>query len=87
VAAWFAATFPVPTACQREAWPAIRAGSATLVCAPTGSGKTLGAFLSAIDELVVRSTAGGEQELKQRLESGARVVWLRRCPTAIGERQ
>src|SRR5690606_32699185 len=34
------------------AWPAIRAGRDTLVAAPTGSGKTLTAFLSAIDALV-----------------------------------
>ncbi|UVE16330.1 DEAD/DEAH box helicase [Pseudomonas sp. LS44] len=52
VAAWFNATFPAPTAAQVGAWPAIRAGRCTLVAAPTGSGKTLTAFLAAIDELV-----------------------------------
>ncbi|MDH4611466.1 DEAD/DEAH box helicase [Pseudomonas sp. BN102] len=52
VAAWFRATFVAPTAAQCRAWPAIRAGHSTLVAAPTGSGKTLTAFLSAIDELV-----------------------------------
>ncbi|MGN6512022.1 MAG: DEAD/DEAH box helicase, partial [Lysobacteraceae bacterium] len=52
VAAWFAATFPAPTEAQVRAWPSIRAGRNTLVAAPTGSGKTLTAFLSAIDALV-----------------------------------
>ncbi|WP_271408784.1 DEAD/DEAH box helicase [Pseudomonas sp. Q1-7] len=52
VAAWFRAAFAAPTAAQARAWPAIRAGHSTLVAAPTGSGKTLTAFLSAIDELV-----------------------------------
>jgi len=52
VAAWFAATFPAPTQAQVLAWPAIRAGRHTLVAAPTGSGKTLTAFLAAIDALV-----------------------------------
>jgi len=52
VAAWFAATFAGPTEAQVAAWPAIRSGRHTLVAAPTGSGKTLTAFLSAIDALV-----------------------------------
>ncbi|SEM58067.1 ATP-dependent helicase Lhr and Lhr-like helicase [Luteibacter sp. UNCMF331Sha3.1] len=52
VAAWFSATFPAPTPAQVAAWPAIRSGRHTLVAAPTGSGKTLTAFLSAIDMLV-----------------------------------
>ncbi|MCY1272308.1 ATP-dependent RNA helicase SrmB [compost metagenome] len=52
VAAWFRATFAAPTAAQARAWPAIRAGRSTLVAAPTGSGKTLTAFLCAIDALV-----------------------------------
>src|SRR5687768_12606783 len=52
VSAWFERTFPAPTQAQARAWPAIRAGRNTLVAAPTGSGKTLTAFLAAIDELV-----------------------------------
>ncbi|WP_069085192.1 DEAD/DEAH box helicase [Pseudomonas sp. TCU-HL1] len=52
VVAWFRARFAAPTAAQDLAWPAIRGGQSTLVAAPTGSGKTLTAFLSAIDELV-----------------------------------
>ena len=49
---WFRQTFPAPTQAQAAAWPAIRAGRHTLVAAPTGSGKTLTAFLAALDGLV-----------------------------------
>ncbi|MFK2899607.1 DEAD/DEAH box helicase [Dyella jejuensis] len=59
VAAWFQATFPAPTSAQAAAWPAIRAGQHTLVAAPTGSGKTLTAFLAAIDALVCEAVARG----------------------------
>ncbi|HET6784014.1 MAG TPA: DEAD/DEAH box helicase, partial [Pseudoxanthomonas sp.] len=52
VANWFSRTFGAPTQAQAEAWPQIRAGRNTLVAAPTGSGKTLTAFLAALDELV-----------------------------------
>ncbi len=52
VAAWFARSFPAPTAAQAAAWPAIRRGEHVLVAAPTGSGKTLTAFLAALDALV-----------------------------------
>ena len=52
VAGWFRQAFPGPTPAPGAAWPAIRAGRDTLVAAPTGSGKTLTAFLAALDELV-----------------------------------
>jgi ATP-dependent Lhr-like helicase len=52
VARWFSATFPGPTEAQAAAWPVIAAGRHTLVAAPTGSGKTLTAFLAALDGLV-----------------------------------
>jgi len=59
VAAWFRGAFAAPTAAQAAAWPSIRAGAHTLVAAPTGSGKTLTAFLAAIDELVREGVAHG----------------------------
>ncbi|WP_199100406.1 DEAD/DEAH box helicase [Dyella sp. ASV21] len=59
VAAWFQGAFPAPTAPQIAAWPSIHAGRPTLVAAPTGSGKTLTAFLSAIDGLVREGVAQG----------------------------
>ena len=59
VAGWFVRSFPAPTPAQTRAWPLIRAGHSTLVAAPTGSGKTLTAFLAAIDQLVQESVAEG----------------------------
>jgi len=58
VAAWFRASFPSETQAQRRAWPLIAAGQPTLIAAPTGSGKTLTAFLAAIDALVRESGDG-----------------------------
>ncbi|MFM8794904.1 MAG: DEAD/DEAH box helicase [Acidimicrobiales bacterium] len=49
---WFSTSFPEPTAPQVQGWPAIVGGAHTLICAPTGSGKTLTAFMSALDRLV-----------------------------------
>ncbi|MFC9433271.1 ATP-dependent helicase [Nocardia sp. NPDC057030] len=51
---WFDGAFPAPTSAQLGAWAAIAAGEHTLVIAPTGSGKTLSAFLWAIDQLATR---------------------------------
>ncbi|MCG4454030.1 DEAD/DEAH box helicase [Pseudomonas sp. MMS21-TM103] len=65
VAAWFRGQFAAPTPAQRQAWPAIGAGRSTLVAAPTGSGKTLTAFLAAIDTLVREGLAAGG-ELAER---------------------
>lgn len=59
VAGWFGQSFPAPTPAQTRAWPLIRAGHSTLVAAPTGSGKTLTAFLAAIDQLVQQGVAEG----------------------------
>ncbi|WP_224045154.1 DEAD/DEAH box helicase, partial [Paraburkholderia unamae] len=59
VAGWFRRSFDAPTAAQRAAWPLIASRHATLVAAPTGSGKTLTAFLAALDELVREGLANG----------------------------
>jgi ATP-dependent helicase Lhr and Lhr-like helicase len=50
--AWFTAAFAEPTAAQVGAWEAIGAGKHALVVAPTGSGKTLSAFLWSLDRLL-----------------------------------
>lgn len=49
--AWFTAAFPAPTPAQQGAWTSIASGRHTLVVAPTGSGKTLSAFLASVDRL------------------------------------
>jgi ATP-dependent Lhr-like helicase len=49
--AWFEGTFAEATPAQKLGWPAIAAGGDVLIQAPTGSGKTLTAFLYAIDRL------------------------------------
>jgi ATP-dependent Lhr-like helicase len=48
---YFREAFGAPTDIQEKAWPAIAAGRNVLVSAPTGSGKTLTAFLWALDRL------------------------------------
>jgi ATP-dependent Lhr-like helicase len=49
---WFGAAFAEPTPAQVGAWDAIGAGRHALVVAPTGSGKTLSAFLWSLDRLL-----------------------------------
>ncbi|BCX82079.1 ATP-dependent helicase Lhr and Lhr-like helicase [Methylomarinovum caldicuralii] len=58
VTAWFRGTFTTPTPCQLQAWEALSRGRHALIAAPTGAGKTLAAFLAAIDDLVRRAAAG-----------------------------
>lgn len=67
-AAWFRAALGRPTAPQRQGWPAIARGESTLILAPTGTGKTLAAFLWCLDRLMLRRDA--EQE------DGCRVVYI-----------
>ena len=59
---WFAAAFAVPTPAQAGAWEAIGAGRHALVVAPTGSGKTLSAFLWSIDRLLTDPPPSDKQQ-------------------------
>jgi ATP-dependent helicase Lhr and Lhr-like helicase len=63
---WFGAAFAEPTPAQTGAWEAIAQGRHALVVAPTGSGKTLSAFLWAIDRLLS----------EPRGERGTRVLYV-----------
>jgi ATP-dependent helicase Lhr and Lhr-like helicase len=55
---WFTRALGTPTAVQEAAWPAIADGKHTLVSAPTGTGKTLTAFLVFIDKLKKQARVG-----------------------------
>src|SRR5262249_48803732 len=59
LATWFTERFGEPTPIQRLAWPALAAGKNLLLSAPTGTGKTLAAFLPILDSLIGDSRAGG----------------------------
>lgn len=48
---WFRGAFSAPTNAQKGAWESVSSGRNALVVAPTGSGKTLSAFLFAIDRI------------------------------------
>ncbi|MCC6156112.1 MAG: DEAD/DEAH box helicase, partial [Candidatus Hydrogenedentes bacterium] len=57
---WFSQAFAGPTEPQALGWPAIQSGRHVLISAPTGSGKTLSAFLASLDALF---REGGENPL------------------------
>ncbi len=48
---WFRTRFGEPSPPQAAGWPLIRDGGDTLICAPTGTGKTLTAFMACLDAL------------------------------------
>ena len=56
---WFRAVFDAPTAPQRQGWPVIARGENALILAPTGTGKTLTAFLWCLDRLMLESRDQG----------------------------
>ncbi len=69
VRAWFERTLGSPTEAQSRGWAEIARGTDTLICAPTGHGKTLAAFLSSLDRLVKNGEEG-------RLGDGIEVVYV-----------
>lgn len=62
---WFRKTLGEPTLVQEAAWPAIASGSHVLVSAPTGTGKTLSAFLVFLNRMKKLAAEGC---LKQELQ-------------------
>jgi ATP-dependent Lhr-like helicase len=70
VAAWFEDTFGSPTPPQALGWPKIAAGHNVLLLAPTGSGKTLSAFLKCLDWLVHEADAG------RSIDGGVRILYV-----------
>ncbi len=57
---WFADEVGQPTDVQTQSWPRIAAGDHMLISAPTGSGKTLTAFLWALDRLLTGAWDSGQ---------------------------
>lgn len=64
-AEWFQDRLGTPTPVQEVSWPAIAAGGHVLVSAPTGTGKTLSAFLVFLDSLKRQAAEGS---LKRELQ-------------------
>ena len=60
VRGWFTETLGAPSAPQQGGWPAIASGENALILAPTGTGKTLAAFLWELNALI---TGGLERPL------------------------
>ncbi len=70
---WFRAVFDAPTAPQRMGWPVIARGENALILAPTGTGKTLAAFLWCLDRLMLenREQGSGIRDQKDRDKGSA----------------
>ena len=68
-AEWFKAVFDAPTAPQRLGWPVIARGESALILAPTGTGKTLTAFLWCLDRLMLHPSPAGKKQ-------GCRIVYV-----------
>ncbi len=56
---WFCESIGQPTPVQEQAWPRIAAGEHVLIAAPTGSGKTMAAFMWALNALITGRWARG----------------------------
>lgn len=75
--AWFRHAFAQgETAAQRRAWPVIAQGNDALVIAPTGSGKTLSAFLYAIDRLMNHAPRSEGKGHSRKPAEGVKVLYI-----------
>ena len=66
---WFTETLGKPSDPQRKGWPAIATGEHTLILAPTGTGKTLAAFLWELNTLIVEG-------LKEPLGNSVHLLYI-----------
>jgi ATP-dependent Lhr-like helicase len=61
-------------------WPVIARGESALILAPTGTGKTLTAFLWCLDRLMLQNTgqgtAVGDQKAAETSPTGCRIVYV-----------
>jgi ATP-dependent Lhr-like helicase len=85
-AAWFKAVFDAPTAPQRMGWPVIARGESALILAPTGTGKTLAAFLWCLDRLMLESRERGTERPREQ-ENRDRGSGIRNQKAARDERR
>jgi ATP-dependent Lhr-like helicase len=102
VTRWFSNTFDEPTPAQIAAWPKIQEGKNVLIISPTGTGKTLAAFLSVLNELALREAEGAlkasiyaiyisplralSYDLEKNLQSPLRAIYGGKPPIRVGLR-
>ncbi|HEX4038043.1 MAG TPA: DEAD/DEAH box helicase [Acidobacteriaceae bacterium] len=68
-ASWFRSALGTPTTPQRLGWPPVAHGESTLILAPTGTGKTLTAFLWCLNRLLFSGAPSTQ-------EPGCRVLYI-----------
>lgn len=66
---WFSETLGAPSEPQRLGWPAIAGGEHALILAPTGTGKTLAAFLWELNALIIEG-------MKEPLANGVHLLYV-----------
>ena len=66
---WFLDNIGLPSLPQIEGWPQIQSGKNVLISAPTGTGKTLAAFLESINRLL-------EMGIMQELPDGVFILYV-----------
>jgi ATP-dependent helicase Lhr and Lhr-like helicase len=84
-AEWFKAVFDAPTAPQRMGWPVIARGENALILAPTGTGKTLAAFLACLDRLMLQGREQGTATPASQVRSPGAPAGVRDQKTAGNE--